>query len=267
MRYINPQHKETYEQVREALRKHNPEQLELLDRTIYLGIGGSKLYGTDTPDSDTDLRGVTIAPKDYWVGAKHFEQIELKDLPNKTELVIYDVRKWLRLTADVNPNVIEILYSNDQDLMIGGDPGVWEYIKAQTLPLINQRAYVGFHGYSSSQLKKMVTKQSNKTGRQEFTEKYGFDTKFLSHGFRIARQGVELLETGQITFPRPDRAELLDIKLGKKYKLEDQDQAIEDWKQEAQKLDEAYTTTKLPVKYDFRRFNELHINIYERFVN
>ncbi len=258
-------HKETVDLLYKELEKHNPEHLCLLDRTVFLGVGGSKLYGTDTPDSDTDLRGVTIAPKDYWVGAKKFEQIELK-LPNNTEVVIYDIRKWLRLTADVNPNVVEILFTDKQQHQLVVNKPIWDEISLRTKLLLNQRAYVGFHGYSSSQLKKLVTKQSNKTGRMELTEKYGFDTKFLSHGFRLARQGAEILLTGRMEFPRPDRAELLDIKLGKKYKAQDQEKAIEDWKLEAQKLDEAYTNTILPVKYDFKQFNQLHIDIYERFV-
>lgn len=44
----------------------------------------------------------------------------------------------------------------------------------------------------------------------------GIDWKAISHAVRVARQTIELLETGHITFPRPDAAELLDIKLGKR---------------------------------------------------
>jgi hypothetical protein len=42
----------------------------------------------------------------------------------------------------------------------------------------------------------------------------GIDWKAMSHAVRVARQAIELLNTGQITFPRPDAAELLAIKLG-----------------------------------------------------
>lgn len=40
------------------------------------------------------------------------------------------------------------------------------------------------------------------------------DWKAVSHAVRVARQAIELLETGNITFPRPDADELLRIKLG-----------------------------------------------------
>jgi len=45
---------------------------------------------------------------------------------------------------------------------------------------------------------------------------HGIDWKAVSHAVRVARQAIELLETGHITFPRPDAAELLEIKLGQR---------------------------------------------------
>ncbi|MBB4859609.1 hypothetical protein HNO88_002938 [Novosphingobium chloroacetimidivorans] len=44
----------------------------------------------------------------------------------------------------------------------------------------------------------------------------GIDWKAMSHAVRVARQAIELLNTGQITFPRPDAAELRAIKLGQR---------------------------------------------------
>lgn len=43
----------------------------------------------------------------------------------------------------------------------------------------------------------------------------GIDYKALSHAVRVNGEAQELLETGFITFPRPDRETLLKIKLGK----------------------------------------------------
>lgn len=40
------------------------------------------------------------------------------------------------------------------------------------------------------------------------------DWKALSHAVRIAHQSIELLDTGHVTFPRPDAARLLEIKTG-----------------------------------------------------
>lgn len=42
----------------------------------------------------------------------------------------------------------------------------------------------------------------------------GIDWKAMSHALRVAGQAIELLDTGRITFPRPDAAMLLMIKQG-----------------------------------------------------
>ncbi len=43
----------------------------------------------------------------------------------------------------------------------------------------------------------------------------GIDWKAMSHAVRVAGQAIELLETGNITFPRPDAGLLLEIKQGR----------------------------------------------------
>jgi hypothetical protein len=43
----------------------------------------------------------------------------------------------------------------------------------------------------------------------------GVDWKAVSHAVRIARQAIELLETGSVVFPRPDAEHLLAIKMGR----------------------------------------------------
>lgn len=42
----------------------------------------------------------------------------------------------------------------------------------------------------------------------------GIDWKAMSHAVRVARRAIELLDTGKMTFPRPDAVELLRIKQG-----------------------------------------------------
>jgi hypothetical protein len=43
----------------------------------------------------------------------------------------------------------------------------------------------------------------------------GVDWKAVSHAVRIATQAIELLETGNVVFPRPDAERLVEIKLGR----------------------------------------------------
>ena len=56
--------------------------------------------------------------------------------------------------------------------------------------------------------------------RKEDIEKYGFCRKSAAHAIRLVKQLIELMETGSMKFPRPDRQILLDIRSGKYKKKE-----------------------------------------------
>jgi len=165
----------------------------------------------------------------------------------------------------MNPNVIESLFvqRNNPNVLSWRCPE-WGKISSKIFPLLNQRAYVGYQGYATSQLKKMMVKQTNKTGRLEIADRFGYDTKFAMHGFRLTRQGVELLKTGQITFPRPDATNLLAIRNGEVYNTSEK--CISAWQKEAQELNEALVETILPAKCDFNQYNQLLIDIYEEYI-
>jgi hypothetical protein len=250
--------------VRQAIIPRNPEMAWVVDNLLFLHVAGSRLYGTNTGDSDWDVRGVTLAPKSYWVGARTFEQAEAQVPEAGLDVVIYDLRKWLHLTVNVNPNVVETLYVPESGPAVICSNPAWKWIAARTRPLISRRAHAGYHGYALSQLKKMMVKQANKTGRREIADAHGYDTKFAMHGFRLARQGAELLRTGAMTFPRPDAEQLRKIRDGLVYP--DSETCIAGWEQEAAELDCAMEESCLPDKADFDAYDQLLIDIYDRLV-
>jgi hypothetical protein len=59
---------------------------------------------------------------------------------------------------------------------------------------------------------RLVTEYGRRALSAETNE--GVDWKALSHAVRVGHESVELLSTGEITFPRPERAHLLRIKTG-----------------------------------------------------
>ena len=78
-------------------------------RTIFLTLHGSHAYGTNTPESDIDIRGVVIPPLRYYTGIiEKFEQEVLK-VP---DLVIFEIRKFVYLASECNPNTLEILFAD-----------------------------------------------------------------------------------------------------------------------------------------------------------
>lgn len=125
----------------------------LTDRTIFATLHGSHAYGLSTPTSDVDIKGVCIAPKSVYLGYSHnFEQAEGKD---PYDLVVYEIRKFFKLAAACNPNIIEVLHTS---------PSVWIKTTPLGLELIENKdkflslkAKHTFSGYAHAQLKRIET--------------------------------------------------------------------------------------------------------------
>lgn len=251
------------EKLKEIIVKYNPEQEWIVNNLLFLGYSGSKLYGTSTKDSDTDIRGVCFAAKDFWIGAKTFEQFEY--IKDDIDMVIWDIRKFIKQIARTSPNTTESLFVPVESTI--HKTNYWDIILPRIKSLLNKSAYDAYHGYSLSQLKKLENKWFNKTGRQYIVNTFGFDVKFAAHGFRLITQGKELLTTGNITFPRPDFQELLDIRYGKKYSKDQIEQCLDDWNIQLDSLKIAKQNSVLPDKADFEVFNKLLVEIYENVVD
>lgn len=195
---------------------------DLSNSVAMLCVAGSRLYGTDHKDSDWDIRGVIIPPKDYWVGARKFEIFERKEDENKIGITLYDIRKFVDLVSQGSPNVIELLFAHP--IMCLRSLGK---IQKKMIGLISRQSYMNYHNYGLSQVNKSLNKNSSKPSRKDSVDKFGYDTKFAMHAFRLLGQAKEILETGKLTFPRPDAQFLKDVKDGKAFK--DKDEMFSRW--------------------------------------
>ena len=73
-------------------------------RTFFVCKHGSHAYGLAREGSDLDLKGVAIPPRVFLCGLRDsFEQAEGRD----PDLVVYGLRKFLRLAIANNPTMIE----------------------------------------------------------------------------------------------------------------------------------------------------------------
>ena len=142
--------------------------------TILEVIHGSHAYGTNTPDSDIDLRGVAVPPKRFFIGFSNiFEQNIVGQHGSKEDTTIYDIRKFFRLTTDSNPNMIELLFVPDRCIKKITPWG--EKILANRELFLSQKAKFKFSGFAMSQLKRMKTHRGwlldppdHKPTREEF---------------------------------------------------------------------------------------------------
>lgn len=122
----------------------------LPDRTILLVKSGSQSYGTSLPTSDLDVKGVAVPPREYFHGfLKVFEQAE----QTKPDLVVYDIRKFFRLAADCNPNIVEVMWTDPNDWLQMTEPGLM-LVNARAL-FLSRKAKHTFSGYAAAQLKRI----------------------------------------------------------------------------------------------------------------
>lgn len=119
-------------------------------RTIYLTRHGSWAYGTNIAASDEDFRGVAIAPREFYLGGLHrFEQA----VCNAPDLTIFDLKKFVGLASQANPNVIEILFVDDSDRLVVSPAGE-RLLGARDL-FLSRRIKHTFSGYARAQLKRI----------------------------------------------------------------------------------------------------------------
>lgn len=193
------------------------------ENTILRAVVGSALYGTTIEGSaDRDEMGICIEPPSCVVGLEPFEQYEYntaapgeRSRPGDLDLTVYSLRKWARMAAEGRPHVLQILFARDAQIDRLNFGGLLQERYA-TLFVTRQSAQK-YSTYLFSQSMKMQGKRGNMTNRPELIEAFGFDTKFAYHAVRVGLQGVELMQTGKITYPvpEPDGQWLKDLRVGK----------------------------------------------------
>ena len=91
----------------------------------------------------------------------------------------------------------------------------------------------------------------------------GVDLKAQYHTMRICYEAIELLETGELTFPRPEVADLIKIRKGE-YNKEQLELAIETV---FQKVKIAETKSTLQKQPDINRMNELVYTLQAKYLH
>jgi len=147
----------------------------LRERTIYLTQHGSRAYGTSTPTSDLDVRGIAIAPKEYYLGmTNNFEQATSKE----PDLVIFEMRKFLKLASECNPNALEIIFTDDQDHFYVSRIG--KLLLDNRDLFLSKRVKFTFQGYANAQMKRILTHRRwllNPITHQPTREEFGLPSR------------------------------------------------------------------------------------------
>lgn len=122
---------------------------------IYKCRTGSHAYGMNTPTSDEDYSGVFIPNADYFFGLKAFDQqIEQTD---ERDTTLYSLRKYANLAIANNPNVMELLFVDDSDVIFMDD--VWQELRRIRHKFLSQKCAKTYIGYATAQLHRIRSHQ------------------------------------------------------------------------------------------------------------
>lgn len=176
------------------------------ENTIFLTISGSNLYGTNTPASDIDKRGVCIPPPKIALGfANRFEQQE----SSIEDTVIYSLNKFCSLAAQQNPNILELLFVPKTMSLIWTP--TWQILYDNRHEFLSSAVFKTYQGYAISQIKKMETHRNwLKSPPIKQPERSDFGLAETSHGVKELFTGIDAAEI--------DKSALAIIEKEKQYK-------------------------------------------------
>ncbi len=113
---------------------------------IFEAITGSKAYGLDTANSDTDIKGVFVLPKDMFYGLEYTPQVN-----NETnDIVYYELKRFMELLSKSNPNILEMLCSPER-CVLQKQP-VMEMLQPEMF--VSKMCEQSFANYAFTQIKK-----------------------------------------------------------------------------------------------------------------
>jgi uncharacterized protein len=210
--------------------------LDLYDFVIYRCIVGSRAFGLETDESDTDRRGIYLPPADaHWSLYGVPEQLE--DQANQE--CYWELQKFLILALKANPNILECLYSPLVEL---ATPLAEELLTIRD-SFLSRLVYQTYNGYVISQFKKL---------EQDLRNQGSIKWKHAMHMVRLLLSGATVLREGVVPVRVSEHREmLLAIKRGDVTWEEVNRLRLSLHKE----FDAALAETKLPEKPDYARAN------------
>ena len=203
---------------------------------IYRCVVGSRAYGLDHDDSDTDRRGIYLAPADLeWSLFGAPEQFE----DNATQSCYWELQKFLTMALKANPNILECLYSP----MVEKVTPLGEELLALRNSFLSQMIFQTFNGYAMSQFKKI---------EQDIRNSGQIKWKHAMHLLRLLLTGAATLRTGKVPVRvEAHRDHLLTVKRGEMPWTD-----VDAWRKDLHHdFEQALSETKLPERPDYEAAN------------
>jgi predicted nucleotidyltransferase len=235
------------------------------DRLIHVFVGGSELHGAKVHGTDDlDIYGVYIEPPDQVLGLESFPHFiwstagnDRRNGPADVDVTLYSLKKWAGLACKGNPTALHFLFAAG----VLKSP-LWSFVVKRKQAFLSRLCAKHFIGFANDQFGRLTGRKGRgkKGQRPELEEKYGYDVKAAMHGLRLLYECEEVLRSGTITLPRPERDLLVRVRTGK-YSLE---KVVEMADRLALECTEAENKSMLPAKVDRKAVSEILAECYLR---
>lgn len=149
----------------------------LLSNCAYMTVMGSQAYGVSSDDSDLDVYGFCVPPKDlvfphlageipgFGQQIQRFDQWQehhIKD-PNKAveyDFAVFSIVKYFQLCMENNPNMIDSIFT-PRHCVIHSTP-ISEHVRENRRLFLHKGSWHKFKGYAYSMINKMKYRDTNR---------------------------------------------------------------------------------------------------------
>lgn len=182
------------------------QQYHAQEHLVYSALCGSRGFGLADDNSDYDRRGVFLLPESAYRSLSSPKQtVESSEVHSgsTTEWVVWELKHFLLLGLQANPNILEVLFAPtwDTDDLLGLE------LRDKRKRFLSQKVFNTYGHFVDRQFF-LASKKYAQTGEVNY--------KAAMHSLRLLYSGTVLLETGELpeTLPENIRAQLLAVKHG-----------------------------------------------------
>lgn len=156
----------------------------------FVSLGGSWSYGTNTENSDVDLRGWYFSKPEEILGLGNGSEGEV--VFASTDSVFYSFHKFVKLLSKCNPNIVEFVGTKPEHVVYCSKLAR-EIIDNYEM-FLSKRAFVTFAGYATQQLRRLENALARDSYPQEEKEKHilrSLEAEMLAStdAFRLFNEG------------------------------------------------------------------------------
>lgn len=246
------------EEIKEKLKSSEYDFLrtdkKLKNNIVLLVVAGSHGYGLNTEESDLDIRGISMGTSDSILGMESFDVFENK----KTDTVIYSMKRFMELAMKGAPNVLEILFSNPENILYY-DEKIGKMLLDNRDMFLSKRIYYSFKGYAKNALKDAEKRLETNPKKAD---------KYAMHYIRLCLEVITLLNGNDLTDALKSNRDMLmrirngSMRHGNKF-TEEFYESVRDFEN---LLEKAYQNSPLPDTVDVKKVSELLVKMNKEFL-